>query len=99
MELALKARAANQAIVVRCAVEHSTIHRYWRMWSSIASLPPWAASGPSPWPSIRLQLAPDTAQPLPVTRRLEILVQRQSPPSLMLVSASPVLSPVTTVEK
>ena len=31
-------RAANQAVVVRCAVEHSTIHRYWRVWASVASL-------------------------------------------------------------
>ena len=38
MERELKVRAANQAIVVRCAVEHSTIHRYWRMWASVASL-------------------------------------------------------------
>ena len=38
LEFALKIKAANQAIVVRCAAEHSAIHRCWRVWASVASL-------------------------------------------------------------
>ena len=38
LEFALKMKAANQAMVVRCAAEHSAIHRCWRVWASVASL-------------------------------------------------------------
>lgn len=37
-EAALRVRAANQAIVVRLAVEQSTLHRYWKAWAVVASL-------------------------------------------------------------
>jgi hypothetical protein len=38
LESETRVRAANQAIVVRIAVEHSTLHRYWKTWAAVASL-------------------------------------------------------------
>lgn len=38
LEFGMRVRAANQAIVIRCAIEHSTLHRFWRVWASVASL-------------------------------------------------------------
>ena len=31
-------RAASQAIVIRLAVQHSVLHRFWKTWASVASL-------------------------------------------------------------
>lgn len=33
-----RVRAANQMVVVRLAVEHATVHRFWKTWASVASL-------------------------------------------------------------
>uniref|UniRef100_A0A7S2C5N3 Uncharacterized protein n=1 Tax=Haptolina brevifila TaxID=156173 RepID=A0A7S2C5N3_9EUKA len=38
LEDALRVRAASQMIVIRLAIEHSALHRYWKLWAVVASL-------------------------------------------------------------
>ena len=37
-EQAGKVRAASRAIVIKLAFEHSKLHRFWKVWASVASL-------------------------------------------------------------
>ena len=37
-EAAARGRAANAIIVVRLGLDHSTLHRYWKVWAVVASL-------------------------------------------------------------